>query len=117
MGVERLVALLIDCGVTPPVALPHAYLVVSGDEAERQGVLLAESLRDRVPALRLQVNCGGGSFKSQIKRADKSGAAYALLLGEDEAARLEVGIKSLREDRPQQNVSQAELADYLVQLL
>ncbi|MEQ6342784.1 MAG: histidine--tRNA ligase [Gammaproteobacteria bacterium] len=117
MGVERLVALLIDRSVTLPAALPHAYLVVSGDAAERQGVLLAESLRDRVPALRLQVNCGGGSFKSQIKRADKSGATYALLLGEDEAARREVSIKPLREDRPQQNVSQAELADYLAKLL
>ncbi len=117
MGVERLVALLMERGVTPPAALPHAYLVVSGDEAERQGILLAESLRDRMPAIRLQVNCGGGSFKSQIKRADKSGAAYALLLGEDEAARREVGIKSLREDRPQQNVSQVELADYLAKIL
>ena len=96
MGVERLVTLLMETGVTPPVAAPHAYMIVAGEAAEQQAMALAETLRDGIAHLRLTVNCGGGSFKSQFKKADKSGAQYALLLGEDEMARGEIGIKSLR---------------------
>jgi len=96
MGVERLVALLMETGVTPPVVAPHAYMIVAGEAAEQQAMALAETLRDGIPHLRLTVNCGGGSFKSQFKKADKSGAQYALLLGEDEMVRGEIGIKSLR---------------------
>jgi histidyl-tRNA synthetase len=96
MGVERLVTLLMETGVTPPVIAPHAYMIVAGEGAEQQAMALAETLRDGIPHLRLTVNCGGGSFKSQFKKADKSGARYALLLGEDEMARGEIGIKPLR---------------------
>lgn len=72
-----------------------------GSEAERVGLLWAEQLRDANPALTLLVNCGGGSFKSQLKRADKSGAVFALVVGDEEAAQASVGVKALREDSPQ----------------
>ena len=65
---------------------------------------LAEQLRDNCPTLKLLSHCGGGSFKSQIKKADKSGAAVALILAEDEVAAGAVTVKFLREDRPQQTV-------------
>lgn len=117
MGVERLVALLMDEAITPPVAVPHAYLIVAGEAAELRAMALAEIWRDRIPALRMQVNCGGGSFKSQFKKADKSGARYALLLGEDELVRGEITIKPLREDKPQQTVPQAGLVDVLLKII
>ncbi len=95
LGIERLVELLgqVDSGANPSV---DAYLVALGDRAEIEALRLAERLRDRLPGLRLLVNCGGGSFKSQFKRADKSGARYALVLGEAELELGVVGLKDLR---------------------
>jgi histidyl-tRNA synthetase len=116
LGEERLVALLEDLPL-PPDYLPHAYLVLAGETAELQGRLLAETLRTALPGLRLLVNSGGGSFKAQLKRADKSGARLALILGEDEALRHDIGIKDLREGQPQQVVEQARLADELGRIL
>lgn len=111
-GLERLVALL--QAVQPSVQVPpHAYLVTAGDAAQRAGLVLAETLRDAVPALRLTVNCDAGSIKSQLKRADKSGARYALLLGEQELAQGVVGVKPLREEGEQIAVPQQDLADFL----
>jgi histidyl-tRNA synthetase len=96
MGVERLVALVEAAGRAPAASAPDAYLVLVGAPAERAGVTLAERLRDAVPGLRLTVNCGGGSLKSQLKRADKCGARHALVLGDDELAREVVAVKDLR---------------------
>ncbi|MEJ2508956.1 MAG: histidine--tRNA ligase [Gammaproteobacteria bacterium] len=112
LGMERLVALVEHL---PEAAAegPHAYLVLAGERAERQGMLIADSLRDQLPGLRLLVNCGGGSFKSQLKRADKSGASLALILGEQEVAEDTVTIKPLRTEAAQQVMSQSSLADYL----
>jgi len=101
MGVERLVALLEEGAASPPFTAPDCYLVVVGEEAERHGVVWAEQLRSACPALSLLVNCGGGGFKAQLKRADKSGAAFALVLGEDEVRAGRVGVKPLRQDSPQ----------------
>ncbi len=84
MGMERLLALIEDRGLSVPDTAPHAYLVLVGDLAMRQGLLLAEQLRRALPALRLRSHCGGSSFKNQMKKADKSGAQLALILGEDE---------------------------------
>lgn len=108
LGLERLIALLIDLGVHPQPETAHAYLVLVGAVAERQGPVLGERLRDAVPGLRLQVNCGGGSFKSQFKRADRSGASWALILGEDEVANGRLGIKPLRGETQQETLSEAE---------
>jgi len=66
-----------------------------------------------VPGLRLQVNAGGGSFKSQFKKADKSGALYAVILGEDELAQQVVGFKPLRGQAEQQSIAIDALAEHL----
>src|SRR3569623_860609 len=109
LGIERLVSLMEEAGTLLPDAEPHAYLVIAGAAAERVGAAWAEQLRDACPGLRLKANCGGGSFKTQMKRADKSGAAYALVLGDDEVAQQRIGIKSLRTDAPQHNRPWQEL--------
>jgi len=112
LGIERLVELLELAGhaSAPPL---DAYLIAMGDQAQREAPLLAERLRDALPALRLQLHCGGGSFKSQFKRADKSGARHALVLGETELERGVVGVKALREEAAQQELEFEALVDYL----
>ncbi len=104
MGFERLIALLTAKGATVDNP-PWVYMIAVGDQAEAQGLLLAEALRSRFCGIVIKLNCGGGSFKSQFKRADKSGAELALIIGEEEAANGEVAIKFLREERPQMTVS------------
>ena len=71
--------------------------------------MLAERLRDALPGLRLLCHCGGGSFKSQFKKADRSGARVALVLGDDELARGVVGLKPLRGDAPQETLVLSEV--------
>jgi len=99
LGMERIVALLeTRLQLTDPL---DAYLILVGQLAEEQGLILAEQWRRELPELRLQVNCGGGSFKNQFKRADKSGARLAFILGQDEIESQTVSVKFLREERPQ----------------
>ncbi len=74
---------------------------------------MAESLRDGSSAPRVELNLGGGSFKSQLKRADKSGAAYAVILGDEEVVKNEAGLKPLRTDEDQMNVSLDDLAEII----
>ncbi|MEN8168532.1 MAG: histidine--tRNA ligase, partial [Pseudomonadota bacterium] len=113
MGLERLVALLEETDVSQRLPGVDLYLVMLGDRAQREGVLLAERLRDEVPGLRLISHCGGGSFKSQFKKADKSNARYALILGDDELERGETGLKPLRGGGEQRQVKLTELAAVL----
>ncbi|MDX9873661.1 MAG: histidine--tRNA ligase [Spongiibacteraceae bacterium] len=116
MGIERLCLLVEACGTRPVSAAtaPHVYMVAVGAAAERAAQPLSEQLRDALPALRLLVNCGGGAFKGQFKRADRSGAALALILGADEVAARQVGVKWLRDDsRPQETVEFEQLAAFL----
>ncbi|MET0066284.1 MAG: histidine--tRNA ligase [Candidatus Thiodiazotropha sp.] len=96
MGLERLIALLEETTITEHLPLPHVYLVSQGEAAVDEAMRLAERLRDALPQLRLISHCGGGSFKSQMKKADKSQAAFALILGDDELARGEIALKPLR---------------------
>lgn len=117
LGLDRLVALLRGTDNGNAGHRARAYLVLAGEAAERRGLLLAEKLRHKLPALQLSVNCGGGSIKSQMKRADRSGADIALVLGDNEIDRKQVGVKFLRLDRPQELVDQEELAKYLAQEL
>jgi histidyl-tRNA synthetase len=113
LGQERLVELLrVQNGETPATG-PDVYFVIAGQRAEAEGMALAERLRDALPAARIEVNCGGGSFKSQLKRADKSGAAWALILGESETEQRVAGLKSLRVEAPQAEVPWDKLADEL----
>src|SRR5690606_2429329 len=99
MGVERLVLLLETLELLPAELNRAAdlYICAFGEPAELAALGLAERLRDAVPGIRLLVNAGGGSFKSQFKKADKSGARFALILGEDELAARVVGCKPLRD--------------------
>lgn len=116
MGIERLCLLLEACGKIPAdiIEAPQVYIVAAGARAELSAMVLAESLRDQVPALRVLSNCGGGSFKSQFKKADKSGAVIALILGDQEVDAGVVNIKWLRDDtREQQTVAQAQVAPLL----
>jgi histidyl-tRNA synthetase len=105
LGEERIVELLRVQAVESGDTAPDVYLVIAGALAEAQGLQLAERLRDAVPGVRIEANCGGGSFKSQLKRADKSGAAFAVILGDAETERRVAGLKSLRAE-----ASQAEFA-------
>ena len=88
-----------DSGADPS---PHVYLIMVGAAAQRHGLALAEQLREQLPLLRLRMNCGGGGFKAQFRRADHSGARFALILGEDEIKAGAVAIKSLRETQGEQ---------------
>jgi histidyl-tRNA synthetase len=92
-------------------------MVVVGAQAEAAALKLAERLRDAVPGLRLETLCGGGSFKSQLKRADKSGARFAIILGDSETDKRVVGLKSLRVETPQLEVSWDALAGELKKIL
>lgn len=112
-GMERLVELHKEVGAARAQLPPHAYLAMAGEAAVVEGLTLAERLRGALPALRLMSNCGGGGFKAQMKRADKSGAALVLMLGEDEIREGVVSIKYLREDRPQQQVALSEIGRFL----
>ncbi|KAA9132027.1 histidine--tRNA ligase [Marinihelvus fidelis] len=112
MGAERIVALMNDLGAGETVA-PHAYVVAVGDVAGPEAQRLAEQLRDANGDLRVQMNAGGGSFKAQFKRADRSGAPLALVLGDDEVAAGQVTVKHLREDLPQETVSLADLNQWI----
>ena len=115
MGIERLILLLETLELVPEEALggSDVYLLAMDDGAATAAMTLAEQLRSELPWLRLQLHCGGGSFKSRMKKADKSGAAFALLLGEDEVAEQAVTLKALRDDQAQQRVLQMALADTL----
>ena len=117
MGVDRLVAVLKTLEQKVVERRPGAYLVLMGEQALRHGMVLAETLRSALPGLELIANCGGGSFKSQFKRADRSGAGIALIVGDDEVAAGTVGLKWLREQREQETVAMDSLADYLAKWL
>jgi len=110
MGIERLVGLYEACDGKPRIGTPDVYIVAVGEVATGRGFELAESLRDALPAVQVELNLGGGSFKTQLKRADKSGAEFAIILGEEEVARGEAGLKPLRSEEDQINVPLDDLA-------
>ena len=117
MGQERIVMLLEKQGLAAVRDRPQVYFVLVGEQTEIPGFKLAEQLRDRWPDLKLQINLGGGSFKSQFKRADKSGAQLALVLGDDEAARGVVALKDLRRDVAQEECPFERISERLGVLL
>jgi histidyl-tRNA synthetase len=116
MGIERLLALMETLGNVPVARTVDVYMIRVGETAEREGLRFAEIIRNEVPGLKLQVNCGGGSFKSQFKKADKSGAEYAIILGDDEVSRGEVSVKSLRSEQEQQTLSREQTCAFLQEL-
>lgn len=110
IGMERLIALMQADGAPLMDVQPHVYFVHAGDDSERAVLVLAERLRDALPALRLLTHAGGGGFKTQFKRADRSGARFALILGEDELASGCVQLKPLRSGAEQESVEWDKLA-------
>jgi histidyl-tRNA synthetase len=113
MGMERLLALMETLNL-PVASTVDVYLIRVGEQAEQQGIYFAEAIRNRIDNIKLQVDCVGGSFKSQFKKADKSSATYALILGDDEVSRGEVSIKALRDvEQEQQVLSQAAAIEFL----
>ncbi len=115
MGLERLILLLETLDLIPEHVNNNAdvYVTAMGDGALASALALAEELRAELPNAVVVSHCGGGSFKSQMKKADKSGARYAIILGENEVANGRVGLKPLRSDELQQDLARDELASSL----
>jgi histidyl-tRNA synthetase len=113
MGIERLIALIKDAGGEPAGPAPDVYLVHQGEDASRLAFRVAEGLRDQ--GVNVLLHCGGGSFKSQMKKADGSGATFAVIIGDDEAATGEVQLKPLREEGAAQlKVKVDDLAEAII---
>jgi histidyl-tRNA synthetase len=110
IGLERLVELYALAGLPAPHRIPDVYVIAAGDGATRLAFRIAEELRDADPPLRVEVNCGGGGFKAQMKRADRSGATVAVIIGEDEVASGTAVVKPLRAEVEQEKVAVAGLA-------
>jgi histidyl-tRNA synthetase len=113
MGVERLVALYEICGNEAPGRNPDVYIVAVGAPAVRRGLELVEKLRDELGSLRFEMNLGDGSFKAQLKRADRSGATYAVILGDEEVRDNRASLKPLRSSGDQVSVPFDSLASVL----
>ncbi|ONF43999.1 histidine--tRNA ligase [Marinobacter lutaoensis] len=115
MGVERLILLLETLDLIPDSVNGDAdvYVTAMGDATVAPALALAESLRDQLPGRVVVTHCGGGSFKSQMKKADRSGARYAVILGENELANGTVGLKPLRSEEPQRELPRTALAQAL----
>ncbi len=109
MGVERLLALIAETGVAIAEQIPDVYVLRQGEAALAWGEQVAEQLRDS--GLSAVLHCGGGSFKSQMKRADDSGARYAVILGEDEVAATMLSVKALRIQARQQEQRRVTLPE------
>ncbi|MHB1231826.1 MAG: histidine--tRNA ligase [Burkholderiales bacterium] len=106
MGVERLLALMEAQGNVPAPAVPDIYLAHFGAQAQTYALSAAEQLRDA--GLRVLLHCGGGNFKTQMKKADASGARFAVIIGDDEVGEGKVSLKSLRAQAEQVMVTISE---------
>ena len=118
MGAERLLLLMESLQINPKLEkFPTLFIIASDDSAMQNAMLLAEELREFNNKWRIITNTFGGSFKSQFKKADKSGADFAIILGEDEVKSEQVSVKNLRNHEEQVTIAQRELAtrlqDYL----
>jgi histidyl-tRNA synthetase len=117
MGVERVVELVQQAGTAAARKGADVYVVAVGERATRAGLALVETLRDGLPGLAFEMNQGGGNFKAQFRRADRSGARLALVLGDNELERGVAALKPLRQEMAQDEVPLAELAARIPELL
>ncbi len=118
MGIERLVLLLETVGVAPDHVTrgPDVYVAGVGN-VDAAVLVAAETVRSHCPGARIMTHWGGGSFKSQMKKADRSGAPLVLIMGEDEAAADRITLKYLREDKPQEILPVEQAAERVAQQL
>ncbi|GGQ13723.1 histidine--tRNA ligase [Shewanella litoralis] len=118
MGLERIVLLLETLELTNDIAAEvDVYVTAMGDNCLVEAIKVAAELRQQLPTLKVMSHCGGGNFKKQMKRADKSGAQYALIIGENEIANNQVAIKPLRNNNEQQLVARTELVTKIAELI
>ena len=117
MGMERLISMLEDQQKVINTALTDIYFLMLGEKSIKQGQRLSETLRNEIPGLRMITHAGGGSVKSQIKKADKSEARLAIILGESELENGLITLKFLREEKPQLEIEQSQLVDQIRQIL
>ncbi len=115
LGMERLVSVIDKIGKRIENLKFDAYFILVGDEAKKRSFKISQELRDKVPGIRLITHCGDNSFKSQFKRADKSGAKLALIMGEDELKNGEISIKNLREEAEQISIKIENLVDFFIE--
>ncbi|HFE37979.1 MAG TPA: histidine--tRNA ligase [Gammaproteobacteria bacterium] len=113
MGLERLVSMITDLDILKTKPRVDCYLVLAGEAAQRKGLQLAERVHNALPHINLLSHCGGGSFKSQMKKADRSGASIALIIGDDELAQQSINVKYLRENKPQSTCAETALTEFL----
>lgn len=117
LGVERVAELIVQAASAPSPAAAAVYIVASGERAQLEALRLAERLRDALPAQAVLVNLGGGNFKAQFRRADRSGARLALILGDDELNRGVAAVKPLRREGGQIDCPLTELPGRIASLL
>jgi histidyl-tRNA synthetase len=114
IGLERVITLLKMAEETAVEEnIVDVYFLVVGDKAQQQGIIIADQIRQALPNLRMLTHCGGGGMKNQFKRADKSGAKYAIILGDDEIEKNMLTLKNLRVEEPQQLLSLSDLVERL----
>jgi histidyl-tRNA synthetase len=112
LGMERLV-LLVQQLQQPITMHPDIYFITDGDTAFQTGLKFANQLRNQLSGIRILLHCGGGNLKNQFKKADKSGAQFAFILGENELATHSIGVKNLRQDKPQETIAQDRIIEFL----
>jgi len=117
MGMERLVSLYENSNEKKLKNSPQIYIATDGDDALKKGFEISEELRDVYPNIRIQLNMGGGSFKSQLKRADKCQAIYAIIIGKDEIENKYLSLKSLRSNEGQVNIPYKKFTDEIGKIL
>ena len=117
MGMERLVSLYENSNEKKLKNSPQIYIATNGDDALKKGFEISEELRDVYPNIRIQLNMGGGSFKSQLKRADKCQAIYAIIIGKDEIENKYLSLKSLRSNEDQVNIPYKKFTDEIGKIL
>ena len=117
MGCERLVSMIVDQGGAASDPGCDVYLAMRGENCVARAQQIAEAIRDHMPRLELVVHAGAGSFKSQMRKADKSGARIALILGETEIEAGTIAVKFLREEKAQTDILQSDIVAQLASLL
>ena len=116
LGMERILALL-ESQQQKPLQTVDIYMILIGAASEIKGLQISENIRDAVPGVKMITHCGGGSLKSQMKKADKSGAGIALIIAEDELENEQVTVKYLREKKEQETFSVDELAAFITKIV